>query len=118
MLLDLNLPHAAHARSGLGSGLTALRAARGDRTPVLVLSARDSTEERIAGLDAGADDYLGKPYELKEVARPCAPCCGAPAAPPTSSPWASWCWTARRAASAWPGQLLSCPHAGLTCRGS
>ena len=57
-LLDLNLPHAAHARSGLGSGLTALRAARarGDRTPVLVLSARDSTEERIAGLDAGADD--------------------------------------------------------------
>ncbi len=69
VLLDLNLPHAAHARSGLGSGLTALRSARarGDRTPVLVLSARDSTEERIAGLDAGADDYLGKPYELKEV---------------------------------------------------
>ena len=53
VLLDLNLPHAARAR--------------GDRTPVLVLSARDSTEERIAGLDAGADDYLGKPYELKEV---------------------------------------------------
>lgn len=69
MLLDLNLPHAAHARSGLGSGLVALRTARarGDRTPVLILSARDSTEERIAGLDAGADDYLGKPYELKEV---------------------------------------------------
>ena len=34
---------------------------------MLVLSARDSTEDRIAGLDAGADDYLGKPYELKEV---------------------------------------------------
>ncbi len=69
VLLDLNLPHATHARSGLGSGLTALRAARarGDRTPVLILSARDSTEERIAGLDAGADDYLGKPYELTEV---------------------------------------------------
>jgi len=69
VLLDLNLPHAAHPRSGLGSGLAALRSARarGDRTPVLVLSARDSTEERIAGLDAGADDYLGKPYELKEV---------------------------------------------------
>jgi len=64
-LTHTNLPHAAHARSGL----TALRAARarGGRTPVLVLSARDSTEERIAGLDAGADDYLGKPYELKEV---------------------------------------------------
>lgn len=69
VLLDLNLPHAASTRSGLGSGLTALRVARarGDRTPVLILSARDSTEERIAGLDAGADDYLGKPYELKEV---------------------------------------------------
>ena len=69
VLLDLNLPHAAHARSGLGSSLAALRTARarGDRTPVLILSARDSTEERIAGLDAGADDYLGKPYELKEV---------------------------------------------------
>ena len=68
-LTHTNLPHAAHARSGLGSGLTALRAARarGDRIPVLVLSARDSTEERIAGLDAGADDYLGKPYDLKEV---------------------------------------------------
>lgn len=69
VLLDLNLPQAASTRSGLGSGLTALRGARarGDRTPVLILSARDSTEERIAGLDAGADDYLGKPYELKEV---------------------------------------------------
>lgn len=69
VLLDLNLPHTPEARSGLGSGLTALRQARlrGDRTPVLILSARDSTDERIAGLDAGADDYLGKPYDLKEV---------------------------------------------------
>lgn len=69
VLLDLNLPHGTDPRSGLGSGLTALRGARarGDRTPVLVLSARDSTEDRIAGLDAGADDYLGKPYELKEI---------------------------------------------------
>ncbi len=69
VLLDLNLPQTAHGRSGLGSGLTALRAARarGDRTPVLVLTARDGTDERIAGLDAGADDYLGKPFDLKEV---------------------------------------------------
>ncbi|HUR88545.1 MAG TPA: response regulator transcription factor [Ramlibacter sp.] len=69
VLLDLNLPHSAHERSGLGSGLTILRAARarGDRTPVLVLTARDRTEERIAGLDAGADDYLGKPFDLGEV---------------------------------------------------
>jgi DNA-binding response OmpR family regulator len=69
VLLDLNLPLSSHERSGLGSGLTALRAARarGDRTPVLVLTSRDRTEERIAGLDAGADDYLGKPFDLGEV---------------------------------------------------
>jgi DNA-binding response OmpR family regulator len=61
VLLDLNLPD--------GSGLAVLREARGrgDRTPVLVLTARNRTEERIAGLDAGADDYLGKPFELAEV---------------------------------------------------
>jgi DNA-binding response OmpR family regulator len=61
VLLDLNLPD--------GNGLGALREARarGDRTPVLVLTARNRTEERVAGLDAGADDYLGKPFELSEV---------------------------------------------------
>ena len=69
VLLDLNLPVSAHERSGLGNGLAVLREARarGDRTPVLVLTARDRTEERIAGLDAGADDYLGKPFDLAEV---------------------------------------------------
>ena len=61
VLLDLNLPG--------GSGLTVLREARArqDRTPTLVLTARNRTEERIAGLDAGADDYLSKPFELAEV---------------------------------------------------
>jgi DNA-binding response OmpR family regulator len=61
VLLDLNLPD--------GNGLLALRQARarGDRTPVLVLTARGRTEERVAGLDAGADDYLGKPFDLSEV---------------------------------------------------
>jgi two-component system, OmpR family, response regulator len=69
ILLDLNLPLSSRERSGLGSGLAALRAARarGDHTPVLVLTSRDRTEERIAGLDAGADDYLGKPFDLGEV---------------------------------------------------
>ncbi|MFC8509552.1 response regulator transcription factor [Streptomyces sp. NPDC057411] len=43
-----------------------LRAA-GDRTPILVLTARDSVSERIDGLDAGADDYLGKPFALDEL---------------------------------------------------
>lgn len=61
VLLDLSLPD--------GNGLQALREARarGDRTPVLVLTARNRTDERIAGLDAGADDYLGKPFDLAEV---------------------------------------------------
>ncbi len=61
IVLDLNLPD--------GSGLTPLKNARrrGDATPVLVLTARNRTDERIAGLDAGADDYVGKPFELSEV---------------------------------------------------
>jgi DNA-binding response OmpR family regulator len=69
VLLDLNLPVSGRAQSGLGSGLSLVRAARarGDRTPVLVLTARNRPEERIAGLDAGADDYLGKPFDLGEV---------------------------------------------------
>ena len=69
VLLDLNLPATSSPTSGLASGLQALRQARGrgDRTPVLVLTARDRTDERIAGLDAGADDYLGKPFDLAEV---------------------------------------------------
>jgi DNA-binding response OmpR family regulator len=69
VLLDLNLPMSAHPRAGLGSGLALLRSARarGDRTPVLVLTARNRTDERIAGLNAGADDYLGKPFDLGEV---------------------------------------------------
>ena len=61
ILLDLTLPD--------GHGLVALREARarGDRSPVLVLTARNRTDERILGLDAGADDYLGKPFDLREV---------------------------------------------------
>ena len=69
VLLDLNIPTSMRARSAQGNGLTALREARGrgDRTPVLILTARNRSEERIAGLDAGADDYLGKPFDLPEV---------------------------------------------------
>jgi two-component system response regulator MprA len=43
-----------------------LRAAE-DRTPVLMLTARDAVEDRVAGLDAGADDYLVKPFALEEL---------------------------------------------------
>jgi DNA-binding response OmpR family regulator len=63
------LPINGQAKAAQGSGLQLLRdaRARGDRTPVLVLTARNRTDERIAGLDAGADDYLGKPFDLDEV---------------------------------------------------
>jgi DNA-binding response OmpR family regulator len=69
ILLDLNLPESPMPSSPMASGLSLLKQirAKGDRTPVLVLSARNRTEERIAGLDVGADDYLGKPFELNEV---------------------------------------------------
>jgi len=60
-LLDLGLPG--------GDGLDVLRAlrARHDATPVIVLTARDGRGDRVAGLDAGADDYLVKPFELDEL---------------------------------------------------
>ena len=61
VLLDLGLPQ----RDGMDV-LQALRA-RGDRTPVIVLTARDSLASRVRGLDAGADDYLVKPFELDEL---------------------------------------------------
>jgi DNA-binding response OmpR family regulator len=61
VLLDLGLP----GRDGL-SLLRAMRA-RGDRTPVLVITARDAVENRVSGLDAGADDYLVKPFDLDEL---------------------------------------------------
>ncbi|WP_297911676.1 response regulator [Thiomonas sp.] len=61
VLLDLGLP----ARDGL----QVLKAARErhDATPVLIITARDSVDDRIRGLDAGADDYLLKPYDLNEL---------------------------------------------------
>jgi DNA-binding response OmpR family regulator len=61
ILLDLNLP----GRDGLEI-LQALRQ-RGMKTPVLVLTARDSLTDRVDGLDAGADDYLIKPFAFAEL---------------------------------------------------
>ncbi|HUG58811.1 MAG TPA: response regulator transcription factor [Candidimonas sp.] len=62
LLLDLNLP----GQSGLDV-LHKLRAAN-QQVPVLILTARDGVEDRVAGLDAGADDYVTKPFELSELA--------------------------------------------------
>ena len=62
IVLDLMLPD--------GSGLDVLADLRAgaDPVPVLVLTARDGVSERIAGLDGGADDYMGKPFDLDELA--------------------------------------------------
>lgn len=50
-------------------GITVCRRLResGDRTPILMLTARDAVSDRVAGLDAGADDYLTKPFALEEL---------------------------------------------------
>lgn len=61
VLLDLGLPR----RDGL-SVLRSLRR-RKERVPVLIATARDSVEQRIEGLDAGADDYVLKPFDLNEL---------------------------------------------------
>jgi two-component system OmpR family response regulator/two-component system response regulator QseB len=61
VLLDLGLPRR--------SGMDVLRSARtgGDRTPVLILTARDGVDERVEALDTGADDYIIKPFEFREL---------------------------------------------------
>ncbi|GAB6067815.1 response regulator transcription factor [Methylothermus subterraneus] len=61
MLLDLSLPD----RDGL-EVLKALRR-RGETIPVLILTARDGLDDRVLGLERGADDYLVKPFELREL---------------------------------------------------
>ena len=70
VLLDLGLPPGSGpGADGPADGLSVLRAARArhDPTPVIVLTARDARGDRVAGLDAGADDYLVKPFELDEL---------------------------------------------------
>ena len=70
VLLDLGLPPGAGTGAGgPADGLSVLRAARArhDATPVIVLTARDARGDRVAGLDAGADDYLVKPFEFDEL---------------------------------------------------
>jgi two-component system, OmpR family, response regulator MprA len=61
VILDISMPRL--------DGLEVCRRLRGggDRTPVLMLTARDAVDDRVAGLDAGADDYLVKPFALREL---------------------------------------------------
>jgi DNA-binding response OmpR family regulator len=62
IVLDLGLPKL--------SGLDVLRRmrSRGDRTPIVILTARDAVDDRVRGLDSGADDYVVKPVALAELA--------------------------------------------------
>lgn len=62
VVLDLGLPRLD------GRRLLERRRGAGDRTPVLVLTARDALEDRVGGLDAGADDYVVKPVAIAELA--------------------------------------------------
>lgn len=61
VILDVMMPYV--------DGLDVCRKmrSRGDRTPILMLTAREETSDRVAGLDAGADDYMAKPFELDEL---------------------------------------------------
>src|SRR5438034_11572982 len=61
LVLDIAMPNV--------DGLEVCRRLResGNRTPILMLTARDAISERVAGLDAGADDYLVKPFALEEL---------------------------------------------------
>ena len=61
VILDLGLPDID------GFELCRLIRERGDRTPVLMLTARDAVNDRVRGLDAGADDYLAKPFAVSEL---------------------------------------------------
>jgi two-component system response regulator MprA len=61
LVLDVMMPHID------GLGVCRVLRADGERTPVLMLTARVETSDRVAGLDAGADDYLSKPFELDEL---------------------------------------------------
>jgi two-component system response regulator MprA len=61
VVLDLGLPDID------GLQVCKLIRDRGDRTPILILTARDAVSDRVSGLDAGADDYLVKPFALDEL---------------------------------------------------
>jgi two component transcriptional regulator, winged helix family len=94
LILDLGLPkmHGLEVLKRLRS--------RGTALPVLILTAADSVEERVKGLDYGADDYMAKPFSLQELKPVCAPSrAGAWAAPAAPSSTARWCTTRP---AAWP----------------
>ena len=68
IIVDLGLPD--------GDGLTLIKAvrARSDPTPILIITARSGLDDRVTGLDLGADDYLVKPFATEELAARCPRC--------------------------------------------
>ena len=80
VILDILMPRL--------DGLEVCRRLRssGNSVPVLMLTAQAEIDSRVAGLDAGADDYLPKPFALAELLHVFARCCGAPAASRPTSP--------------------------------
>src|SRR5262245_64853173 len=58
-ILDLGLPD--------GDGIALLSATRANKVPIIILTARDAVEDRVCGLDSGADDYLVKPFAIVEL---------------------------------------------------
>ena len=68
-ILDVKMPFVD------GMSVTRRLRDRGDRTPILILTARQTTADRVEGLDAGADDYLPKPFELDDSSHGCERCC-------------------------------------------
>ena len=73
VILDLNLP--------VVGGLEVCRILRSradmPHVPIIMLTARTSEDDRVSGLEHGADDYVTKPFSLRELTRACARCCGA-----------------------------------------
>ena len=82
--------------------------ARGDRTPVLILSALGAVDDRVKGLRAGGDDYLPKPYSLVELVARVEALRGAglQRAPSRPTPWATSCWTGFRIKSRAAGEAI------------
>jgi len=74
IVLDLGLPD-------IGGNMVLRRLREWSRVPVLVLTVRDAEDDKIAALDAGADDYLTKPFSSRELIARLRPCCAAPSRP-------------------------------------